>query len=403
MRALRRLFILTLVTAVFVGPSMDARAQFDIKKRLKKQAEKVADRAIEGAGDEAANQAEQKARNAVQGAVEQEAAEQTSGIDLSGAGALGSGGASGSSGVTDFRELKALLPKSAAGKAQTDSRGEKGGAFGIVTSNAKAEYGDNLTLTITDLGTLRSAAMLGYGWLAAEIDSENDDGYERTTQHEGYPAYEKFTKSGRDTHAELSVIVGQRFVVSAEGSGISMDALKGAVGQVDLGRLQAMSGEAAPVPNGQTGTPFEPVDFAALKGFLPASFPGLARTDASGQKTSALGINMSSAEGSYGSDDKTVQVTITDMGNLTSLTMLGYSWLSMQMDNENDSGFERTTKFDGHPAYEKFERHGDSSSAQIQVVAGQRFIVSLDGANVPIETLRAGLKQIDLAKLASLQ
>jgi hypothetical protein len=42
-------------------------------------------------------------------------------------------------------------------------------------------------------------------------------------------------------HGEYSVLVGQRFMVQAEGDGVTIDELKAAVGAVDFSRLEGLA------------------------------------------------------------------------------------------------------------------------------------------------------------------
>jgi hypothetical protein len=49
-------------------------------------------------------------------------------------------------------------------------------------------------------------------------------------------SYDRTTK-----HGEYGVLVGQRFMVHAEGDGVTMDELKAAVGAVDAGRLEGLA------------------------------------------------------------------------------------------------------------------------------------------------------------------
>jgi hypothetical protein len=144
----------------------------------------------------------------------------------------------------DFRELKALLPESVAGLKRTKSEGEKSAALGIASSKASAKYGDEagkrVELEITDMGTLKGIGALAFGWLGGSIDRESDDGYERTSVFEGCRMHEEYSKSaGR---GETTLIVSDRFVVHAEGKGLSAEDLKRAVASVDRKKLEAMKG-----------------------------------------------------------------------------------------------------------------------------------------------------------------
>lgn len=143
----------------------------------------------------------------------------------------------------DFRELKSMLPASAGGITRTDASGEKSGALGIMVSSAEGKYetpdGKSIMLKIADIGSLSSVAgMTGYAWANNEIDRESDNEYEKSTTFKGYKALEQYNKK---THAgNLSVLVGNRFVVEAHGTNVEMKALKAAIESVDLRKLDGM-------------------------------------------------------------------------------------------------------------------------------------------------------------------
>lgn len=150
----------------------------------------------------------------------------------------------------DFRKLRALLPEALPGLERTNAGGERGGSFGIRSSKATAQYRhadarEEVNLTITDLGSVKGVVAFGLAWLNADIDRESDDGYERTTRYEGYPAHERYSRS-RD-QAELSFLVADRFVVHGTARGRTMDDLKAAVARIDTGDLEAMKDEGVGV------------------------------------------------------------------------------------------------------------------------------------------------------------
>ncbi|WP_456427443.1 hypothetical protein [Rhodocaloribacter sp.] len=145
----------------------------------------------------------------------------------------------------DWRKLEDLLPRRVAGMKRVDAEGEKVGALGIRLSKVTAEYeGDDreMELTIVDLGTLRRAAMTGLDWLDLEIDREGNRGYERTRTIEGFPAHEKFEREGSWKKFEMTVVVGERFVVSVEAKGRDLDEgdLDDLRGVIDYDDLDAM-------------------------------------------------------------------------------------------------------------------------------------------------------------------
>ena len=165
--------------------------------------------------------------------------------------AMGGAMAAGATGgkkvdVVDFRELKGMLPTSLGGLKRTEATGEKGGAMGITVSTAEGRYssddGKSISVKLADIGSLSGiAGMAAYAWATHEIDRESDSEYEKTTTFKGYKALEKYNKGSKS--GEFSVLVGGRFVVGAEGSNVSMDALKSAVGSVDLRKLDGMKGK----------------------------------------------------------------------------------------------------------------------------------------------------------------
>jgi hypothetical protein len=71
------------------------------------------------------------------------------------------------------------------------------------------------------------------------------------------------------------------------------------------------------------------------------------------------------------------------------------------MEKETDTGYERTTKVDGQLVHERYDRR--SKSGEVSIVLADRFAVTVRGDGVEPAALTAAVKQIDLAKLASLR
>ncbi|MDX1906094.1 MAG: hypothetical protein SF053_03610 [Bacteroidia bacterium] len=141
----------------------------------------------------------------------------------------------------NFRELKALLPGSIAGMSQHDAEGQTTGAMGFTVSQAGAAYGEGdrrIKLEITDAGGISMAAMSLAAWSMTTIDRETDEGFERTGTIGGHKSYEEYATANRS--GQVSVLVGGRFIVSAQGDGVSIDELREAVQGVNLGQLAGM-------------------------------------------------------------------------------------------------------------------------------------------------------------------
>lgn len=172
-----------------------------------------------------------------------------------------------------------------------------------------------------------------------------------------------------------------------------------------LGQLAKGLEEAAKKVEDYANTTIEPVDFRTLKDMLPSSVAGLDQHEAMGEKVGASGFNSSHAEAEYYLEDdpRRIHIKIMDVGSMTSMVAFGMSWLNLSIDKESSNGFERTTKIGGHPALQKFEKNGDYSSGETQVVVANRYIVEVKGTNVPFSDIEAAVKSIDLNKLESMK
>ena len=153
--------------------------------------------------------------------------------------------------VADFREMKALLPAALTDMKRTKASGEKTGAMGMIVSYAEATYesdsGGTIEIKITDnsgLGALMALSQAG--WTTMEIDQETETGYERTTTIGGAKALEKYDSADRS--GEIQIMVDNRFMVQATGSGVEAAAVKAAVEAIDLKKLAGIKPKAATTP-----------------------------------------------------------------------------------------------------------------------------------------------------------
>jgi hypothetical protein len=90
-----------------------------------------------------------------------------------------------------------------------------------------------------DLGSLSGAATAGLEMLDSRIDREMENGYERTTEIDGYPAF--ISIKDRDNRVKRVAIihVTDRFLVAidAEGRNLPDDIIDQAVDRISLRRL----------------------------------------------------------------------------------------------------------------------------------------------------------------------
>jgi len=141
--------------------------------------------------------------------------------------------------AVDPDKLKSFLPDNVGGAPRTEIEATSAGSAAL--SDAKATYSNtdaHVTVTITDLGA--AAALSAFATaLNVQSDKQTATGYEKVSTING-----RLTKESYDTQSksgEYSVLVGNRFNVEAQGSGVSIDALKAAVAAVGPDRLDALA------------------------------------------------------------------------------------------------------------------------------------------------------------------
>lgn len=138
-------------------------------------------------------------------------------------------------------QLKPFIPATFAGLPKTSGNAEKTGMTGLMVSKAEATYSDQaqkrVTLEVSDTGG--ASGLLGLaGWAGIQGEREDDNGFERTGKENGRLVHEKGSKHGGSN--EFTIVLGDRFVVSAHGNGVELGELKTAVSGLDLGKLEAL-------------------------------------------------------------------------------------------------------------------------------------------------------------------
>lgn len=150
--------------------------------------------------------------------------------------------------VIDYRDFKELLPEEVEGFKLISVEGSNKNALGIRFSVIEGQYEnsrDDLTmeLAISDLGTMKGLTSMGFDWLDREIDSENIDGFERTTKFGGYPGFESAEYKGSRVKTHGVVIVENRFVVvvNVEGEDVVKNILAKVFDEFSFRRLRRMA------------------------------------------------------------------------------------------------------------------------------------------------------------------
>ena len=148
--------------------------------------------------------------------------------------------------------------------------------------------------------------------------------------------------------------------------------------------------------------PKETVDPKLLKALLPDDADGLKRSEASSEKSSAMGFGVSTAKASYRDDSgQDIDVNITDVAGMGVALMGMAAWSMASIDKETENGYEKTTEYQGHKAFEKYNTQ--SKNGEISVIVANRYIVQVEGRDVSIDKIKSVLGDIDLGKLADLK
>jgi hypothetical protein len=113
---------------------------------------------------------------------------------------------------------------------------------GLAVSKAEGIYSDrakkHVTLEITDTGG--ASGLIGLaGWMNVQGEREDDNGFEKTDKVDGRLTHEKGSKRPGGSN-EFTVVLGDRFIVAARGTGVGLPELKSAVAGLDLGKLEAL-------------------------------------------------------------------------------------------------------------------------------------------------------------------
>lgn len=168
----------------------------------------------------------------------------------------------------------------------------------------------------------------------------------------------------------------------------------------ELADLMEEAREAFAEMNQGETVPTVPAD--TLKRLLPETLAGMGRTEASAQRSQAMGIDMTNAEAEYESPEGAwIILTITDIGSVGGpLRMAMTAWAQMEYSEEIGSSYERTGTYHGFRGVEEYDK--DSKDGAIRVLVADRFVVEIEGSHITMEILKKALSELDLKRMAAL-
>ena len=150
------------------------------------------------------------------------------------------------------------------------------------------------------------------------------------------------------------------------------------------------------------GKKVNPVDFRELKSLLPESIGDLKRSNLEGEKVAAMGMNISHANADYNDTENniSIDIKITDLGSVSGLSGLAaYGWYMVDIDKENEAGYEKTVTYKGNKGYEKY--NNENKDGELSILVAKRFVVEVNGNNVSMAQMKAAVDMIDISKLES--
>jgi hypothetical protein len=143
-------------------------------------------------------------------------------------------------------QLKTFAPDSFGGMPKTSTSAERTGLPGLMVSHAEANYGDGqrtIELELVDTGGISGLVGIA-AWAGVMGEKEDDEAVERTRKEGDRIVHEKRSKRAGGTN-EFALVLAGRFVVTAKGEGVELDALKTAVASLDLAKLESMKDAGA--------------------------------------------------------------------------------------------------------------------------------------------------------------
>ena len=147
------------------------------------------------------------------------------------------------------------------------------------------------------------------------------------------------------------------------------------------------------------------VDYKKLKEMLPEKLGGLKRTEATGERTGFGEIKISTARASYVQDENNgdsprIELQIFDYGTNKQMLEGMAMWTKMEVDREGDDGFQKSLKIQDQPAMQTYTNEG--KSGQLQLLVGDRFLVSINTAALSVEQFKKIGDELKLKELAAL-
>lgn len=128
-----------------------------------------------------------------------------------------------------------------------------------------------------------------------------------------------------------------------------------------------------------------------IKAMLPENLMGMKRTSFSANSMMGYGVG----EARYKSDDgKQLHVSIYDCVGTAGVAWYSMMYWGMNMEREDENGYEKTTTFNGAKAIEKYQKGSDEYS--IMFPASNRLLVSVEGQQTGLDMVKQAAGNLNL-------
>ena len=145
----------------------------------------------------------------------------------------------------------------------------------------------------------------------------------------------------------------------------------------------------------------ETVPAKDLKEMIPVEIPGMTRTAYSASKKGMEGFSFSAATATFEQDSGpgVLELSVTDIGNVRGFAKFGLEMLDIEIDEENQDGFQRTTTYKGYKSFQSSTRTYSGEESEMIVFVGDRVVVNAEGRDLDWDVIEDVIDTIPLKKL----
>jgi hypothetical protein len=128
-----------------------------------------------------------------------------------------------------------------------------------------------------------------------------------------------------------------------------------------------------------------------LKAMLPENLMGMKRSSFSANSMMGYGV----AEARYKSDDgKQLHLSIFDCAGVAGSAYYSMMYWGMNMEREDENGYEKTTTFNGAKAIEKYQK--GSEEYTLTFPASNRLLVTVEGEQTGLDMVKQAAGSLNL-------